>query len=75
MANARAADLRGLSDEDLDRHINDAYRGYFRHRFEHASRKLENYRVLREDRKTIARLRTIKRQRELARARAQQEKE
>ena len=35
-------------------------------RFQHASRQLENYRELRNARRKIARLRTVKRERQLA---------
>ena len=65
MAERKAGDLRQLKDDDLNREINDAYRALFTLRFQHASRQLENYRELRNARRRIARLRTIKREREL----------
>jgi large subunit ribosomal protein L29 len=65
MAQQKAADVRRLSDENLNREINEAYRGMFTLRFQHASRQLQNYRELRSARRRIARLRTIKREREL----------
>jgi len=68
MAQQSGAEVRRLSDENLDKEINDAYRAMFTLRFQHASRQLENYRELRTARRRIARLRTIKRERELAAA-------
>ncbi|MCC6382339.1 MAG: 50S ribosomal protein L29 [Dehalococcoidia bacterium] len=65
MAQQKAADVRRLSDENLDKEISEAYRALFTLRFQHASRQLENYRELRSARRKIARLRTIKREREL----------
>ena len=66
MARQSGAEVRRLSDENLNKEINDAYRAMFTLRFQHASRQLENYRELRTARRRIARLRTIKRERELA---------
>ena len=66
MAEKKAAELRRLADENLNKEINDAYRALFTLRFQHASRQLENYRELRTARRRIARLRTLKRERELA---------
>ena len=66
MAQQKAADARRLSDENLGREINEAYRALFTLRFQHASRQLQNYRELRNARRRIARLRTVKRERDLA---------
>ena len=66
MARQSGAEVRRLSDDNLNKEINDAYRALFTLRFQHASRQLENYRELRTARRRIARLRTIKRERELA---------
>ena len=55
MAEKQAAELRRLSDENLNKEINDAYRAMFTLRFQHASRQLENYRELRNARRRIAR--------------------
>ena len=66
MAHERAVNIRRLSEPDLDKEINEAYRALFTLRFQHASRQLENYRALRDARRKIARLRTIKRERQLA---------
>jgi large subunit ribosomal protein L29 len=65
MAERQAADLRRLNEENLNKEINDAYRALFTLRFQHASRQLQNYRELRNARRRIARLRTVKREREL----------
>ena len=58
-------DIREWDDERLDNEINEAYRSLFTLRFQNATRQLENYRTLRTARRTIARLRTIKRERQL----------
>jgi large subunit ribosomal protein L29 len=68
----KAANARRLSDSDLNKEINEAYRAMFTLRFQHASRQLQNYRELRAARKRIARLRTIKRERELSAAESQE---
>ncbi len=65
MANNEANEVRRMDDSDLDQEINEAYRALFTLRFQHASRQLENVRELRNARKRIARLRTIRRERQL----------
>jgi large subunit ribosomal protein L29 len=65
MAYEKAPDARRLTDDNLNKEINEAYRALFTLRFQHASRQLQNYRELRTARRRIARLRTIKREREL----------
>jgi large subunit ribosomal protein L29 len=66
MARQNPEDLRRLDSQRLDHEINEAYRALFTLRFQHASRQLQNYRELRNARRRIARLRTVKRERELA---------
>jgi large subunit ribosomal protein L29 len=66
MATENAAEIRTWNDSRLDTEINEAYRALFTLRFQHASRQLENYRELRNARRHIARLRTIRRERQLA---------
>ena len=66
MAKQKAEELRRLDEARLDEQINEAYRAMFTLRFQHASRQLENYRELRNARRKIARLRTVKRERQLA---------
>jgi large subunit ribosomal protein L29 len=65
MARQKAEELRRLDDVQLDEQINEAYRAMFTLRFQHASRQLQNYRELRNARRRIARLRTLKRERQL----------
>jgi large subunit ribosomal protein L29 len=66
MADPNAVEIRRWDDERLDNEINEAYRALFTIRFQHASRQLQNYRELRNAHRRIARLRTIKRERQLA---------
>lgn len=72
MAQTKAANVRQLNDADLNREINEAYRALFTLRFQHASRQLQNYRELGAARRRIARLRTIKREREIQVAEGQE---
>ncbi len=65
MARQNPEELRRLEESKLDHEINEAYRALFTLRFQHASRQLENYRELRTARRRIARLRTIKRERQI----------
>ena len=67
MPNEKAAAVREWDDARLDNEINEAYRALFTLRFQQATRQLQNYRALREAKRTIARLRTIKRERQIAR--------
>ena len=66
MPNEKAAAVREWDEERLDNEINEAYRALFTLRFQQATRQLQNYRSLRDAKRTIARLRTIKRERQLA---------
>jgi large subunit ribosomal protein L29 len=72
MPELKAANARRLNDADLGKEINEAYRALFTLRFQHASRQLQNYRELRVARRRIARLRTIRRERELEAAEGQE---
>lgn len=65
MAKQKAEEFRRLDEARLDHEINEAYRALFTLRFQHASRQLENYRELRNAKRKIARLRTIKRERQI----------
>lgn len=65
MANNAAGEVRRMDDKRLDTEINEAYRALFTLRFQHASRQLENTGELRKAKKRIARLRTIRRERQL----------
>jgi large subunit ribosomal protein L29 len=72
MPKPTAEDVRRWDDQRLDTEINEAYRALFTLRFQHASRQLENYRELRNARRKIARLRTIRRERQLTGAEAEE---
>ena len=60
--------FRNATDADLQRQLNDLYRELFNLRMRHATRQLDNDREVHSVRKSIARLKTIVRERELARA-------
>ena len=66
MANQQADAARQWDEERLDREINEAYRALFTLRFRMATGRQENYRELRTAKRRIARLRTVRRERELA---------
>ena len=66
MAERTPEEIRRWDDSALDKEINEAYRALVTLRFQHASRQLVNYRELRTARRRIARLRTIRRERQLA---------
>jgi large subunit ribosomal protein L29 len=60
-----AADLRGITEEELDVKLADAKIELFNLRFQAATGQLESHGRLREVRKEIARIYTVKREREL----------
>ncbi len=66
MPNNQADEIREYDNERLDREINESYRALFSLRFQHATRQLENVHELTNMKRRIARLRTIKRERQLA---------
>ena len=72
MAERTAEEIRRWDDGTLDKEINEAYRALFTLRFQHASRQLQNYRELRNVKRRIARLRTIRRERQLEALEAQE---
>ena len=55
----KAAELRGLSEVDLQKRLADAQHELFNLRFQLATRKLENVRRIREVRKDIARIQQV----------------
>jgi large subunit ribosomal protein L29 len=65
----RAADLRDLTDTELDEHIATARRELFGLRFQHATGELDNTATLRRAKREVARALTVANERELARAR------
>lgn len=58
-------ELRELSDADLTKALEEAYRELFNLRMRHATRQLEKHHVLRQARKRIARIKTIQSERRL----------
>jgi len=61
-------ELRGLSDQDLARKLEEAYRQLFSLRLKLSTRQLANHRELPNVRHQIARIKTFQRERELAAA-------
>jgi large subunit ribosomal protein L29 len=64
----KASELRGLSDADLQKRLNDSRQELFNLRFQLATRKLENTARIRVVRKDVARLLQILGQRRAAQA-------
>lgn len=67
-AKTRVTDIRKLSDSDLAKELNEAYRRLFSMRLQKATLQLTNHRELPRARRQIARLKTIARERALAKA-------
>jgi large subunit ribosomal protein L29 len=61
-------DIRKLSDADVTKEVEEAYRRLFSMRLQRETRQLTNYQELPKMRRHIARLKTIQRQRALTRA-------
>jgi large subunit ribosomal protein L29 len=64
----RADELRGLSDENLAKELNEAYRRLFTIRLQLTTRQQTNTSEKAKVSRQIARIRTIQRERELAAA-------
>jgi large subunit ribosomal protein L29 len=64
---SKIADVRKLSDADLRKEMDESYRKLFSLRLQKETLQLANHRQIPAVRHTIARLKTIERQRELAR--------
>ncbi len=62
----KTTELRPLSDGELANRLDDAYQEMFNLRFQRASGQLTNTARMREVRKSIARMKTILRERDLA---------
>ena len=62
----RAEEIRALDDTEITQELEDGHRELFNLRFRHASRQLEDPNQLRSMRKTIARIKTIIRERNAA---------
>lgn len=63
---ARLTELLSLSDADLNGVVASAYRNIYLFRKDRLSKPQENVKIVKNNRKEIARVMTIKRQRELA---------
>ncbi len=62
----KAKEVRALSDEELKKQLDEAHKEYFELRFSASTKQLKNHREIPKVRKTIARIKTEIRQRELA---------
>ena len=60
------SDILKLSDADLKKEVDETYRRFFSIRLQKETLQLTNHRELPRTRRQIARLKTIQRQRELA---------
>ena len=69
MAN-RAAELRELSDDELENRLRESREELFNLRFQHVTGQLDNYARLGQVRKDIARILTLLRAREIEAAEA-----
>jgi large subunit ribosomal protein L29 len=67
----KAKDIRELSDEELAKNMDDAKEELFNLRFQLATGQLDNALKIRDVRRRIARVQTIRRERELAAAKAE----
>ena len=65
-ARQQTADLRGLSDEDLAKEMEDSYRQLFTARLQLSTQQLANTALPRKTRRNIGRIKTIQRERQLA---------
>ena len=61
----KASELRSLSELELNNRLNESHQELFNLRFQRASGQLTNTARVREVRRTIARIKTLLRQREL----------
>ena len=62
----KTRELQGMSVTELSKQLEEAHKEMFNLRFRLATRQLSNYQELPRVRKTIAQIKTILRQRELA---------
>jgi large subunit ribosomal protein L29 len=65
MPNKAAEEARAMTDDQLAKAVDDAYRELFNLRFRHANRNLDDVNQLAVVRRKIARLRTLQRERQL----------
>jgi large subunit ribosomal protein L29 len=62
----KTADIRGLSEEDLQEQLEEAHRRLFSLRLQNETRQIANHRELPRAKRLVARLKTIRRERQLA---------
>jgi large subunit ribosomal protein L29 len=62
----KTEDIRKLSDADIDKQMEEAYRRLFSLRLQTQTRQIANHRELPRAKRLVARLKTIKREREIA---------
>jgi large subunit ribosomal protein L29 len=62
----KVEEIRALSDTELDKHLEEAHQELFNLRFRLATKQLVNHREIPRVKKRIAQLKTIIRERELA---------
>jgi len=67
---AKASDMRGMSDEQLSLTLKDTEKHLFQLRFQSATDRLETPSEIRKAKREIARIRTIQRHRDLAKLEA-----
>ena len=67
----RVKDIRQLTDEELTKRLDEAKEELFNLRFQLATGQLDNPMKIQEARREIARVQTIRRERELAAAKAE----
>ncbi len=65
-AKTKTEDIRKLSDEDLEKELEDAHRRLFSLRIQNETRQIANHRELPAARRQVARLKTIRRERQIA---------
>jgi large subunit ribosomal protein L29 len=68
----KTEEIHKLSDKDMDKELEEAYRRLISLRVQKVSQQLTNHRELPRLRRQIARLKTIQRERELVRLLAQE---
>ncbi len=61
----KASEIRELNGDELNKKLQDMVESYFNLRFQHETGQLENQKRLRQVKSDIARLKTVKREREL----------
>jgi large subunit ribosomal protein L29 len=67
----KPVEYRGMSDEQLSLTLNEVTKNLFHLRFQSATERLETPSEIRKARREVARIQTILRERELAKARAE----